>query len=141
MPRPPKRQDPVSRPVDGAGPDSHWANLSPDRHYVEVPAKADYHGVDYYLALGYEVETHRPGGDGPKPRGTYRAGDGSELTRRGCILMSCPREEYNARERDRQTEIDLQERAMNANPLRAAGSVDTRYSDVNLQYGQRPETL
>jgi hypothetical protein len=129
MPRP-KRADPVSRPVDGAGPETHWVNLSPDRHYVEVSAKGDYYGVDHYSGLGYEVEIYR-GDSGPRPRGRFRAGDGAELQRAGCVLMSCPREDYEARNMEAQSGLDPMEKLVNRDPLKAFGVGSDGYSTVS----------
>lgn len=47
--------------------------------------------------LGYEVETARA--DGPRMKGGKAASDGSQLTRYGQVLMSCPGDEYQARQR------------------------------------------
>lgn len=115
-----KRHDPVSRPPLGSTHEDPWTNKKPDRHYVEVHAKADWHGVDYYSELGYEVEIDRK--DGPKLKSGRSRGEGTECSRLGCVLMSCPMEDYLARKGEGQTHIDALARRM-ADPTRDTGAV------------------
>lgn len=86
--RPTKRSDPKPRQNSGIGAWTRLDNRDPTRWYVWV-FKADQHqGPDYYLAVGYEVETQRP--NGPKPiGGRLTRKDGETIEWRGHVLMSC----------------------------------------------------
>ncbi len=113
---PAKRHDPVSRPPLGSTPDDPWANKDPSRHYVEVHAKTEFHGVEYFLERGYEVETARE--HGPQLKGGRSRTEGSECTRRGCVLMSRPLDEVLADRAEGQLAADAMDRKM-SNPLKA----------------------
>ena len=102
MPKAP-RIDPVSRPTDGATPDT-LRNKDPERHYVLANPNDPHYGVDYMAALGYELEYKRPGG--PAFPGLNASADGTSITRLGQVLMSCPMEEYLRRYNDGQAKVD-----------------------------------
>ena len=133
----PKRLDPVSRPPLGAEPDDAWTNKQPDRHDIEVDGKAISHGVEHYLALGYEVETLREGGPRLKHVRASRT-EGTECSRFGQILMSCPLELKQERDAEGQRIADNNDRRMR-NPAKDAGAVSrggTRVSYDNMSDGE-----
>lgn len=103
------KANPVSRPVDGALAYDQFANLDPNRHYVQVSPAADWHGRSWYEALGYEVEVARKDGPRPLAAGVTRK-EGTEIQNLGQLLMSCPRDLYEARKRAGQGEVDEQVR-------------------------------
>ena len=113
---PVKRHDPVSRPPLGSTPDDPWMNKDPTRHYVEAHAKTDFHGVEYYLELEYEIETVRE--HGPKLKGSRARTEGSECSRRGCVLMSRPLADVQAERAQSQSMADAMDLRM-ADPLKA----------------------
>jgi hypothetical protein len=127
-----KRRDPVSRPPLGAAAgDEEWANKQPDRHYIEVDGKAQWHGVDFYLNRGYEVETVRVGGPRLKSSRTARA-EGSECTRFGMVLMSCPLEEKLERDAEGQLNADANDRRMRK-PDKAEGAISKGHTRVSYE--------
>ncbi len=113
---PVKRHDPVSRPPLGSTPDDPWTNKDPSLHYIEVHAKAEFHGVDYFLERGYQIETVRE--HGPKLKGGRARAEGSECSRMGCVLMSRPMDEVLADRAEGQLVADAMDRKM-ADPLKA----------------------
>jgi len=132
-----KRHDPVSRPPLGSDAEDPWTNKQPDRHYIEVDGKAQWHGVDYYLALGYEVEERREGG--PRLKSATRSrSEGNELSRYGQVLMSCPIELKRERDAEGQLRADANDRRMR-NPATAADAVSkgaTRVSYDQMSDGE-----
>lgn len=94
---PKTRRDPIRRTADGISPQARLTNTDPNRKYVWVNTADSLAGVDYYLALGYEIEERRD--DGPQQVGRkgnpFRQLQGLNETYiifMGQVLMSCPRE-------------------------------------------------
>lgn len=84
---PPKRHDPPTRPVDGDINDAAvWVNQDPNRVYCEANPNDEDTGVNEMLRLGWTVELARK--DGPRAIGGAVAADGSQLTRKGQVLLS-----------------------------------------------------
>lgn len=86
-----RRQDPPSRPTDGA---AAWAQLrkpaGDDQHYVYVYEGDPEHGPDYYKAIGYHPVEYEKGGVRPMAGKTGNSGDQIEM--RGHVLMACSKE-------------------------------------------------
>lgn len=82
---------PRTRPAHEAGHDGQLINPSLDKKYVLV-SREDWNpmNVDYYLAMGYEMEICTP--DGVRIRMGEKPVVGSPLGWRGMTLMSCSKE-------------------------------------------------
>lgn len=92
-----KRFDPAARPADGRTNFDRIGGKDPDRHYVLCNPNDEATGLAHYVhELGYEVETVRKGG--PTTAASRNATDGAKVTSGGLVLVSCPREDYEARE-------------------------------------------
>lgn len=92
-----KRHDPISRPADGYRPIDRVKNLDPNRHYVLTNPNDEEVGTPFYTdVLGYEVETVRA--DGPRAAIGRTVKEGSAVTSLGLVLVSCPKEEKDARD-------------------------------------------
>lgn len=97
-----KRHDPVVRAADGRRSYDRIAGKDPSRHYVLTNPNDEETGTAFYVEqLGYTVEKVRA--DGPTSSAS-RAGElGSKVTAGGQVLVSCPMEEFEARESDGQS--------------------------------------
>jgi len=93
-----KRKDPTSRSADGYRAYDQIEDLDPTRDYKLVNPNDELSGVEVYEAMGYEIETRRPGG--PRPKIGKTVTDGQAITVLGQVLMSRPIEvaqaEYEA---------------------------------------------
>lgn len=79
---------PRTRPAHEAGHDGQLINADPAKKYVLVPRDENHPmGVQYYEAMGYELEICTP--DGVKIRMGEPVKPGSPLGWRGHALMSC----------------------------------------------------
>ena len=118
MTEPLQRVDPKSRTVDGDRFRIRLTNRDPGRHYVLAnPNDADT-GLQYFLSIGYEIETLRK--DGPRFAGMKAlAKEGDKVTFNGQVLVSCPIAEYNERE-----EYKLSHAALVEKRSSAPGGVD-----------------
>lgn len=90
------RVDPARRHVNGISPWTLIKDRDPDRHYVLAGPPGSDFGPEYYQALGYEIETLRPGG--PHFAAGITGKIGEAVTYRGQhVLMSCSMEDYETR--------------------------------------------
>jgi hypothetical protein len=91
-----RRPDPKPRHIDGSAPWSKLADKDSDRHYVYAYIADHDCGLQYYLSIGYEVETYKRGGVRPAPisRQVADSRDGQEIEMRGMTLVSCSGERY-----------------------------------------------
>lgn len=90
----PKRQDPTPRPNDiGHVGWTKILNAAPDRRYVWVSTEG--YALDEYLGMGYEVERYS-GPDGVRPLNTLRLQHGQDIVARANVLMSIPKDAYDA---------------------------------------------
>lgn len=97
-----RRHDPAVRPADGRTSYDKVGGKDPSRHYVLTNPNDPETGTDYYVSeLGYEVEKVRP--SGPVTGSSRRAADGAPVTSGGMVLVSCSKEEYDARVEEGQT--------------------------------------
>jgi hypothetical protein len=98
------RIDPASRPVDGDI-TRGLRNADPNRWYVLCNPNDPYYGLDHYVGvLGYEIEVKRKGG--PFFPGVNASADGTQITRYGQVLVSCPMEQYLAEFNAGQARVD-----------------------------------
>lgn len=91
-----KRHDPTSRPADGRRSSDRLIGADPTRHYVYANPNDVETGVECYQALGYEIERYRK--DGPRPAVGKTLSEGSQVTSKGQVLMSCPIEAKQERD-------------------------------------------
>jgi hypothetical protein len=104
-----KRHDPVSRPADGFRPIDRVKNLDPSRHYVLTNPNDEETGTPFYTdILGYEVEHVRTGG--PRAAIGKVVTEGNAVTSMGQILVSCPKEEKEARDAQGWAHADTMDR-------------------------------
>jgi len=86
-----KRKDPTSHSADGYRAYDQIDGMDETREYKLVNPNDELSGVEVYEAMGYTIETRRPGG--PKPRVGKTVGDGQAITVLGQYLMSRPKSE------------------------------------------------
>lgn len=96
-----KRLDPVLRAADGRNRYDKIGGKDPNRHYVLTNPNDEQTGTAHYEnELGYQVETVRAGG--PSTAASRNATPGAKVTSGGQVLVSCPLEEFQAREAEGQ---------------------------------------
>lgn len=83
------RVDPPRRPVRGGIGSWELRNKDPGRHYVWAYKNSDDTGLEYYLQLGYIIETYSKDGVSTSREGTV----GSPIERSGHVLMSIAAED------------------------------------------------
>lgn len=97
-----KRHDPVVRAADGRRQYDRIAGKDPSRHYVLTNPNDEDTGTAFYLNdLGYVPEEVRVGG--PSSGASRQGALGSKVTAGGQVLVSCPMEEFEAREAEGQS--------------------------------------
>lgn len=127
-----KRIDPPSTPADGYRQLDRVDGRDPNRVYVFANPNDPETGVEAYKAEGYEVERSRP--DGPRLFAGNGVATGSEITRKGQILMSAPRQVKEALQVAAWAEADGYDRAIlahgnvegGADPMRGEARYRTR---------------
>jgi len=114
---PRKRHDPEQRPtpIDGGEiTDDMTTGLDPNKHYVYVnPVPlAGQDQIGQYEAKGYEIQQYGPGAPRPLNVSKRVVDKGGDITSVGLVLMACPREEHEARQRRAAATVKAQEKIM-----------------------------
>lgn len=93
MPQKTERVDPPRKTAGTVLRATALDNQDPNKHYVWASLTNEIQGVpavDYYEAIGYEIEKHKPGGVVSGLGRTARERkQGQNIEQYGCVLMSC----------------------------------------------------